>query len=192
MYPDLEVTEVSTSVNSTTLAPGQNIVLYATVKNSGKGKAVVPTRTSFYANSRYIGSVEAGALAAGDSTLVSLVWKDPSISVTTITAVADAGEILTESSETNNSGLMILETPLKVSTSRIEISEMTTTGASKYGDQASTVITVVNSGERSIDDTFTVALYAGSNRVGTALCGPLAAGEKARVTIDWTAEISGN
>ncbi|MCR5825166.1 MAG: hypothetical protein K6G54_01240, partial [Oscillospiraceae bacterium] len=191
-YPDLTVTALESSLSGETLAPGQNILFYATVKNAGKGDALVPTRLYFYADSRYIGSAEVGAIPAGESTLVSFVWKDPALSAGTITAIADGGETLTESDESNNNGTLQFENPIRVSNSRLTITDVSTTGAARYGDAALTTVTVCNSGDRAIDRSFLVALYAGASRVGTAEVDGLEAGESSAVSIPWTAELSGS
>ncbi|MBR3641526.1 MAG: PKD domain-containing protein, partial [Oscillibacter sp.] len=116
LYPDLEIAQLTTGLTATALAPGQNVLLYATVKNSGRGDAVLPTRLYFYADSRHIGAADVPALASGESTLVTFVWKDPALSVSTLTAVADAGEALAERSEGNNAASHRFDVPIKVAT----------------------------------------------------------------------------
>ncbi|MBP5166947.1 MAG: PKD domain-containing protein [Oscillospiraceae bacterium] len=191
-YPDLKVDEVSTGSTGTSLAPGQNLVLTAKITNAGKGDAVKPTTVAFYASNRLVGNADAPALKAGESAYVSLLWKDPAVSVTSITAVADAYEALSESAEGNNIASFAFDTPLKVSTAVLEISDITTTGAARFGDEAETAITVINSGERSIDEAFNVALYVGTDRVGLAEVSSLAAGETAAVKFAWTARQCGS
>ncbi|MBQ7522918.1 MAG: PKD domain-containing protein [Oscillospiraceae bacterium] len=192
LYPDLTVKEITSSLSGTTVAPGQNIVLSALVENLGPGDAALPTTVAFYAGSRLIGTAETHTIKAGESELVSILWQDPAVTVTSIAAVADAYEALTEIAESNNRTVLTFGSPLKVSSAILAITDVTTVGAARYGDAAETTVTLKNNGDRAIDEPFTVALYAGANRVGTATCDSLAAGETASFCFSWTAEQSGD
>ena len=192
LYPDLQVAEVGTGATGSSIAPGQNLVLTAKIVNAGSGDAVEPTTVSFFASSRFVGSAEAPALKAGESAQVSFLWRDPSADISAIIAIADAYEVLAERDEGNNLGVFAFDTPLKVSTASLEIAGIATTGAARYGDAAETVVTVVNSGARSIEEPFTIALYAGTGRVGLTELSGLAAGETAAVRFPWTALQSGS
>ena len=190
-YPDLVVKELTSSLNGSTVAPGQNIVLSALVENLGPGDAVLPTTVAFYAGKRLIGTAETHTIKAGESELVSMLWQDPAISVSTISAVADAYETLTERAEGNNRSTLTLAAPLSVSTTILEITDVATIGAAHYGDVAQTTVTLKNSGDRSVDEPFAIALYVGAKRVGTEMCESLAAGESTSFVFPWTAEQSG-
>jgi subtilase family serine protease/uncharacterized membrane protein len=192
LYPDITVREMGTGATGAALAPGQNLVLTATVVNTGSGAATEASTVAFYAGGRFIGNAEVPALQAGESAYVSFLWKDPAFSVTSVYAVADAYEVLAESDEGNNLGSFTFNTPLKISSAVLEITSIAATGAAKYGEAGETVVTVRNSGDRSIAETFTVALYAGSRRVGLREVSGLSAGETAAVSFPWTAEQSGS
>ncbi|HZI65781.1 MAG TPA: Ig-like domain-containing protein, partial [Thermoanaerobaculia bacterium] len=106
LLPDLVVSNITVN-NNRNVREGDKVTIRATVSNTGNASAQASTTEFRLDNTTILGSVATPSIPAGGSQQVSVQWdtrsqKGPH----TIRVTADAGQTVTESSETNNSSTL--------------------------------------------------------------------------------------
>ena len=98
---DLQLTELSTTTSPTT---ADNMVLYFTIKNNGPN-ASGASKAYIYENNVKIGELSVASLAAGESRKCSYKFAAGKFTagLHTFRVIADGGNVVNETSETNNS-----------------------------------------------------------------------------------------
>ncbi|MBE6375013.1 MAG: hypothetical protein E7050_00985 [Lentisphaerae bacterium] len=98
---DLQLTELSTTTSPTT---ADNMVLYFTIKNNGPN-ASGASKAYIYENNVKIGELSVDSLAAGESRKCSYKFAAGKFTagLHTFRVIADGGNVVNETSETNNS-----------------------------------------------------------------------------------------
>jgi CARDB len=100
--PDLIVTNIVTN-NNKSVREGEKVTINATVRNQGNAPAAA-SQAEFRVDNTILGLVATPSLAANTSAPISIQWDTRSQKGTrTIRVTADAGLVVNESSETNNS-----------------------------------------------------------------------------------------
>lgn len=129
--PDLQVTGMTTTQNKA--REGQKVTVKATIGNAGNGPAN-PSQTEFKLDDgTVIGVANTPAMAQGASVVVSVDWNTASVKGEhVITATADIGSVVTESSETNNSGQLTVT----VKGNKVKNGGFEQSGASGSGPEA--------------------------------------------------------
>lgn len=188
--PDLVVTAVDWSP----AAPSETtpITLSATVKNNGTAAAPASS-LNFLIGGSVAGTASVGALAAGASATVTANAGTKAQGSYTVAAVADAGNAVTEQSETNNtlqatSQLQVAQAPGP----DLLITGITTNPSNPAPGAAVSFTVAVNNRGTTAAGASTTRVVIGSTTL-TGATGTIAAGATANVAISgtWTAANGG-
>ncbi|MEU4294897.1 CARDB domain-containing protein [Kribbella sp. NPDC026596] len=188
--PDLVVTAVDwTPADPTETTP---ITLQATVKNNGSAAAPASS-LNFLLGGSVAGTASVGALAAGASTTVAANAGTCAQGNYTVAAVADAGNTVTEQSESNNT--LQATNQLQVAQAAgpdLQVTGITSNPANPAaGTQLSFTVAVNNRGTTTAAASTTRVTVGGTTLNGSS--GSIAAGATANVAISgtWTATNGG-
>ncbi|MBI4283375.1 MAG: PD40 domain-containing protein [Chloroflexi bacterium] len=183
---DLVVAAIAWSPQ-TGIGDGNSVTLTATVKNIGGGDTARDFYVSFKVDGSAIGQqLISGGLAAGEIKAVSQVWTAIPGSHTA-TAIADEGNAITESNETNNSLSQALP---QITASDLTITAITWSPQAGINDGNSVTLTatVQNSGTGNTTRNFYVRFEVDNTYIGHQLVGGgLAVGQAKQVDQVWTA-----
>ncbi len=153
-----------------------------TVRNTGNQDIERSFPVVIYQEGRYLGGAWVGSLPVGGEANVT-VWIRPYPGDSTIKAVADSGNYVTEVNETNNE----LSISVHVKAPDIKVVSLSPGNLTYSGEKASATVTVRNIGDYETG-AFSVVIRNGGRTLGRAYAPSIAPGEEENVTVEWTAD----
>ncbi|WP_297464447.1 CARDB domain-containing protein [Thermococcus sp.] len=153
-----------------------------TVRNAGSQDIERSFLVVIYQSDKYLGGAWVSSLPAGGEAKVT-VWIRPYPGDSTIKAVADSGNYVTEVNETNNE----LSISVHVKAPDINVVSLSPGNITYSGEKASATVTVRNTGDYETG-AFSVVIRNGGKTLGRAYAPSIAPGEEENVTMEWTTD----
>ena len=183
---DLRVADIDTQPPN--LIDGRPAIFIATVENVGEGDVIPDFGVRFeLAGLQILGvSTVAGGLVAGASTTVASPAWTASPGVFNITTVADSGQVVVESNESNNS--LSTTTPTILSADLVVSGIAQSPSNPQDGEQVTLTATVDNVGAGNTVRDFVVGFEVDGAGIGSALAlGGVASGSSTSASVQYTA-----
>jgi subtilase family serine protease len=179
-HPDIVLANLSWSLAGSYDGAGGSIL--ATVFNDGLSTSS-PFPVELYADGAAVGSAVVNGLTTGSSTTVKASWT-ASAGAHEFRAVADPGDIISESNETNNFKIAYLEVPFP---------DLVIANVSWYpqdfreGDRVTVAAMVSNMGQAGTTRQFVLESFIDQTRQTNRIIGGLGAAGSALAAFQWTA-----
>jgi subtilase family serine protease len=136
-------------------------------------------------------TVTIDSLESGDSVDIELEWTPLETGSHTLAVHADSGNSIEEANKSNNSYSTTVEVESQPGGPDLTISDMDVDSPVYTDAETAVTITIENSGDTDIDDSFRVRLYADTRRIDTVTVDELDAGEELDIDFEWEPEQAG-
>ncbi len=186
--PDLVIDEID--VEPGIPVEGHQATLMATVRNAGTTKTGSGFTCQFNIDGQFLGSVQMGVLAPGETSMASTKWV-PSLGSPVVGFFADINQAIGEIDEGNNYGQKTLVVEGENPDLVVESIRWTPAEPSR-GETIEVKVVIKNAGYRQVTSTFQGRLVIdGVPRPINIFSPPLAVGETREVRTDWVPTRSG-
>ena len=176
--PDIVVTSLSApEMHANAFFP-----VNVTVRNAGSQDIERSFPVVIYQDGKYLGGAWVSSLPAGGEANVT-VWIRPYPGDSTIKAVADSGNYVTEVNGTNNERSISVH----VKAPDIKVVSLSPGSFTYSGETANATVTVRNIGDYETG-AFLIVVRNGAKTLGRAYAPSLAPGEEMNVTVAWTTD----